>query len=168
VRDRTALRDLGVRTQLNHPPGVVCPFRQSGPVDFILYDISGIHEISVDFCGCRTEDGTPEGGVPLEHQTQLLRACWWPATVHSPKTCVTFSVLRQFQALNCLGKLSAYDFLRGLEKCTNHNGLNKPPVSIIIVVRGAPLGADGMDPGPPEAVHAYRAAVARGQANEAV
>ncbi|KAF8135294.1 hypothetical protein K438DRAFT_1997396 [Mycena galopus ATCC 62051] len=127
VHDRTALRDLSVRTQLNHPPGVVCPFRQSGPVDFVLYDISGIHEISVDFCGCRTEDGTPEGGAPLEHQMQLLRACWWPATVHSPKTCATFSVLRQFQALNCLGKLSAYDFLRGLEKCTNHNGLNKPP-----------------------------------------
>ncbi|KAF8164506.1 hypothetical protein K438DRAFT_1775479 [Mycena galopus ATCC 62051] len=73
------------------------------------------------------EDGTVEGGAPLEHRTQLLRACWWPATVHSPKTCATFFVLRQFQALNCLGKLSAYDFLRGLEKCTNHDGLDRPP-----------------------------------------
>jgi hypothetical protein len=31
--------------------------------------------------------------------------------------------------LNCLGKLSAYAFLRGLEKCTINNGLDKPPVS---------------------------------------
>ncbi|KAF8179820.1 hypothetical protein K438DRAFT_1768842 [Mycena galopus ATCC 62051] len=31
------------------------------------------------------------------------------------------------QMLNCLGKLTAYDFLRGLEMCTNHNGLDKPP-----------------------------------------
>ncbi|KAF8194490.1 hypothetical protein K438DRAFT_1761399 [Mycena galopus ATCC 62051] len=28
---------------------------------------------------------------------------------------------------NCLGKLSAYDFLRGLQKCTNHDGLDWPP-----------------------------------------
>ncbi|KAJ7794073.1 hypothetical protein B0H14DRAFT_3497397 [Mycena olivaceomarginata] len=127
VRKRTALKDLGLRIQLNHPPGLVCPFRRPGPSDFVLYDLSGVHEISVDFCGCRTNDGTEEGGAPLEHRTQLLRACWWPATTHSPKTCATFSVLRLFQLLNCMGKLSAYDFLRGLEMCTNHDGLDKPP-----------------------------------------
>jgi hypothetical protein len=133
VRKRTALKDLGLRVQLNHPPGVVCPFGRPEPGDFVLYNLSGVHEISVDFCGCRTNDGSEGGGLPLEHRTQLLRACWWPATIHSPKTCATFSVLRLFQLLNCMGKLSAYDFLRGLEMCTNHDGLDKPPVSRVLL-----------------------------------
>ncbi|KAJ7248186.1 hypothetical protein B0H12DRAFT_1203131 [Mycena haematopus] len=127
VRSRTGLRDLGLRVQLGHPPGVICPYGHAGPSDFVLYDVSGVHEVAVDFCGCRTDDGTVVGGSPLEHRTQLLRACWWPATVAAPKTCATFAVLRLFNMLNCLGKLSAYDFLRGLEKCTNHDGLDKPP-----------------------------------------
>ncbi|KAJ6484517.1 hypothetical protein C8R47DRAFT_1073122 [Mycena vitilis] len=71
VRRPNWLKTLGLRMQLGHPPGVVCPGRQAAPVDFVLYDITGV--------------------------------------------------------LNCLGKLSAYDFLRGLEKLTNNDGLNKPP-----------------------------------------
>jgi hypothetical protein len=67
----------------------------------------------------------------MEPRIQLLRACWWPATVIAPNTCATFQVLRLFQIINCLGKLSAYDFLRGLEMCTNHDGLDKPPVSTL-------------------------------------
>ncbi|KAJ7818600.1 hypothetical protein B0H14DRAFT_2601175 [Mycena olivaceomarginata] len=126
-RDRNSLKSLGLRVQLLHPPGVVCTSRRAGPNDFILYDLSGVHEVAVDFCGCRTDDGTPEGGEPVERRIQLLRACWWPATIDAPKTCATFSVLKLFQVLNCLGKLSAYDFLRGLEKCTINNGLDKPP-----------------------------------------
>ncbi|KAJ7300377.1 hypothetical protein DFH08DRAFT_725398 [Mycena albidolilacea] len=126
-RKRTGLKDLGLRVQLNHPPGVVCAFRRAGPGDFVLYDLTGVHEIAMDYCGCRPADGTPEGGEPMEERTQLLRSCWWPATLENPKTCATFGVLRLFHVLNCLGKLSAYDFLRGLEKCTNHDGLNRPP-----------------------------------------
>ncbi|KAJ7285548.1 hypothetical protein C8J57DRAFT_1215958 [Mycena rebaudengoi] len=34
--------------------------------------------------------------------------------------------LRFFQLVNCSGKLSAYDFIRGLEMCTNHDGLDPP------------------------------------------
>ncbi|KAJ7712102.1 hypothetical protein B0H16DRAFT_1667635 [Mycena metata] len=122
VRKRTWLRDLGLRVQLGHPPGSICPYGQAAPKDFVLFDVSGIHEVAVDFCGCR-----PGGGPPVEHRIQLLRACWWPATVKEPTTCATFAVLRLFQIINCLGKLSAYDFLRGLELCTNHDGLDKPP-----------------------------------------
>ncbi|KAJ7437713.1 hypothetical protein FB451DRAFT_1416695 [Mycena latifolia] len=107
--------------ELGHPVGQVCPFKHSVANDFVLYDLSGVHEIAVDYCGCRTADEGP----PLAERTQLLRACWWPATVRNPNTCASFAVLRFFQILNCLGKLSAYDFLRGLEMCTNHDGLDK-------------------------------------------
>ncbi|KAJ7720209.1 hypothetical protein DFH07DRAFT_972678 [Mycena maculata] len=57
----------------------------------------------------------------------MLRTCWWPGTVRAPNTCATFALCQLFQKINCLGKLSAYDFLQGLEQCTNHDGLNKPP-----------------------------------------
>ncbi|KAK6974865.1 CxC2 domain-containing protein [Favolaschia claudopus] len=124
---RTTLKALGLRMQLNHRVGVVCPYKRPAFKDFVLYDLSGVHEVSVDYCGCRTDDGSAEGGEPLPARTQLLRACWWPATIAEPRSCATFSLLRLFQVLNCLGKLSAYDFLRGLEKCTAHNGLDKPP-----------------------------------------
>ncbi|KAJ7920718.1 hypothetical protein B0H13DRAFT_1605173 [Mycena leptocephala] len=122
VRKRTWLKELGLRVQLNHPPGVVCPYRFSAAKDFVLYDTSGVHEVTVDYCGCS------QGEEPrLEPRVQLLRAGWWPATTIMPTTCATVALLKLFQIMNCLGKLSAYDFLRGLEMCTNHDGLDKPP-----------------------------------------
>ncbi|KAJ7860607.1 hypothetical protein B0H14DRAFT_3084801 [Mycena olivaceomarginata] len=119
------LQELGLHVQLGHPPGVICPYRQAAAHDFVLYDLTGVHEMNVDFCGC-PKDAQPDS-PPEERRTQLLRACWWPATITVPNTCATFRALRHFQIINCLGKLSAYDFLRGLEMCTNHDGLDKPP-----------------------------------------
>ncbi|KAJ7154944.1 hypothetical protein C8R43DRAFT_1126328 [Mycena crocata] len=121
-KKRNWLQELGLRIQLNHPPGVVCPYRRAAPKDFVLYDFSGVHEINVDFCGCLEPDGER-----LPDRQQFMRACWWPATVRAPNTCATWALCKFFQILNCLGKLSAYDFLRGLERCTNNDGLDKPP-----------------------------------------
>ncbi|KAK6974082.1 CxC2 domain-containing protein [Favolaschia claudopus] len=121
-RKRNWLKILNLRVQLGHPPGVICPFRQPAAVDFVLYDLSGVHEVNVDFCGCRQDEAEPD-----ERRVQLMRAGWWPATTAVPNTCATFSVVKQFQTLNCLGKLSAFDFVRGLEKCTEHDGLDPPP-----------------------------------------
>ncbi|KAJ7925440.1 hypothetical protein B0H13DRAFT_1600492 [Mycena leptocephala] len=117
-RTRTGLRDLGLRIQLGHPPGVVCPSRKPAANDFVLYSLTGVHELTVDFCGC---PGWPE------RRMQLMRICWWPATIKEPNTCASYALLKLFQILNCLGKLSAYDFVRGLEMTTNHDGLDRPP-----------------------------------------
>ncbi|KAJ6454053.1 hypothetical protein C8R47DRAFT_997428 [Mycena vitilis] len=117
-RSRMGLRSLGQRVQLGHPPGVVCPKRKPADVDFVLYDVTGVHKLAVDFYGCLPA---------VERRVQLMRACWWPAMILKPNTCVTFACLKLFQILNCLGKLSAYDFLRVLEMITNHDGLDKPP-----------------------------------------
>ncbi|KAJ6470096.1 hypothetical protein C8R47DRAFT_989021, partial [Mycena vitilis] len=114
VRTPTALRDLGLVIQLEHPAGVICPLGKAAAKDFVLYDTTGVHEIGVNFCGCI--------GAP-ERRMQLIRVSWWPATVLSPNTCATFSALRLFQALNCGGKLSAFDFLKGLELITSNDGL---------------------------------------------
>ncbi|KAJ7758475.1 hypothetical protein DFH07DRAFT_867982 [Mycena maculata] len=113
-----SLRDLGLRIQMGHPPGVICHARKPAPADFVLYDLTGVHEVNVDFCGCFPR---------VERRIQLMNMGWWPATVAVPNTCATFAVLKLLQILNCLGKLSAYDFLRGLERLTNNDGLSKPP-----------------------------------------
>ncbi|KAF7349498.1 CxC2 domain-containing protein [Mycena sanguinolenta] len=106
LRKRNWLQLLGLRVQLGHPPGVICPYRQPAAHDFVLYDLTGVHELNVDFCGCRT--GLNNEDPPIERR-------------------IHFAVLRLFHKLNCLGKVSAYDFLRGLEMTTNHDGLDKPP-----------------------------------------
>ncbi|KAF7361599.1 CxC2 domain-containing protein [Mycena sanguinolenta] len=120
LRKRNWLQLLGLRVQLGHPPA-------SCATIFVLYDLTGVHELNVDFCGCRT--GLNNEDPPIERRIQLLRACWWPATITAPNTCASFAVLRLFHKLNCLGKVSAYDFLRGLEMTTNHGGLDKPPAA---------------------------------------
>jgi hypothetical protein len=99
---------------------VVCPHKKPAAADFVLYDFTGVHELAVDFCGC----ARPR----IERRTQLLRAGWWPATVLEPNTCATFAVLKHFQILNCLGKLTPYAFVQALERTTNHDGLDRVPV----------------------------------------
>ncbi|KAF7333061.1 hypothetical protein MVEN_02370700 [Mycena venus] len=50
VRDRKWLQKQGLRVQLGHPPGIVCPSREAVPHDFVLYDVTRVHEINVDYC----------------------------------------------------------------------------------------------------------------------
>ncbi|KAJ7928681.1 hypothetical protein B0H13DRAFT_1597258, partial [Mycena leptocephala] len=116
---RTSLANLGLIIQLGHPPGFSCDTAHAGHSVFVLIDLSGIHEIKVRFCSCNAQ---------IKHWQQLMRASWWPATVLDPSTCATFAVIRLFQIMNCLGKISAHDFMRSLELLTNNDGLN-PPVN---------------------------------------
>ncbi|KAF8493891.1 hypothetical protein F5888DRAFT_1617493, partial [Russula emetica] len=47
------LQSLGLRVQLGHG-GAPCPLPSAGPENFCIFDTSGVHYISVDFCDCRT------------------------------------------------------------------------------------------------------------------
>ncbi|KAJ7507619.1 hypothetical protein B0H11DRAFT_1902704 [Mycena galericulata] len=113
---RRALKDLGLRVQLGHPPGQGCAFRWGAHDDFTVIHTNGIHNVKLDYCGC---------GKALEERDQLLDACWWPATPKEPGTCCTFMALRQFQTLNTTGKVSGYDYYRTLEALTDNTGLQK-------------------------------------------
>ncbi|KAJ6488781.1 hypothetical protein C8R45DRAFT_826688 [Mycena sanguinolenta] len=105
-----SLKDLGLVIQLGHPPGYSCPAPIKSHTNFVVIDVTGIHHVNVNFCHC---DGT------IEHRQQLMRVSWWPATARDPRTCATFGVVRLFQIMNCLGKISAHDFLTtmGLAPC---------------------------------------------------
>ncbi|KAF8208998.1 hypothetical protein K438DRAFT_1573084 [Mycena galopus ATCC 62051] len=116
--ERHSLYELGLVIQLGHPHGYSCPTPHAAHKDFVVIDITGIHNVRVQFCEC---DGR------VKHRQQLMRVHWWPATVKDPQTCTTFAVVRLFQIMNCLGKVPAYDFMRSLELLTNNDGLTPPP-----------------------------------------
>ncbi|KAJ7859269.1 hypothetical protein B0H13DRAFT_2356157 [Mycena leptocephala] len=97
--ERQSLASLGLVIQLGHPSGFSCPTATAGHKNFALIDVTG-----------------------------LMRARWWPATVTNPQTCATFAVVRLFQIMNCLGKVSAHDFMRSLELLTNNDGLHPVPI----------------------------------------
>ncbi|KAJ7127333.1 hypothetical protein C8R43DRAFT_1134828 [Mycena crocata] len=112
------LNDLTIeaRIQLGHAPGSFCPRASPAHRDFVIIDILGIHVVKLSFCGC---DST------VEHRQQLMRACLWPATSLNPQTAATFNVIRLFETQNCLGKISAYNFVRSLEMLTNNDGMER-------------------------------------------
>ncbi|KAJ7831227.1 hypothetical protein B0H14DRAFT_1185218, partial [Mycena olivaceomarginata] len=115
---RVSLKSLGLVVQLGHTPGSSCTSMRRGKYKFTLIDVTGIHNVAVQFCECDAR---------IAHRQQLMRVCWWPATAVDPSTCATFNVVRLFQNMNCLGKISAYHFLRSLELLTNADGLHPPP-----------------------------------------
>ncbi|KAF7296779.1 CxC2 domain-containing protein [Mycena indigotica] len=116
---RISLKTLGPRVQLGHPPSQSCARPIAAHDSFILIHISGIHELSVDFCGChKAED---------PYYVQLLRAGWYPATSESPRTCASFSALDSFHTLTLAGKITPYDFYQALEHLSNGAGLDSTP-----------------------------------------
>jgi hypothetical protein len=93
--------------------------RVSAEDDFVVIDGNGIHEISLDFCGCETAQS---------HVKQLLRTRLFPATVRDPHTAATFGVLEQFHLLSLESKASAYEFYHALRRRSDNAGLFEPKV----------------------------------------
>lgn len=118
------LKNIGLRIQLGHPRGDPClnP-RPSTDDDFVIIDTTGIHEIALDFCDCQAE-GTKRPDL------QLLRASLYPSTSINPNTAATFTVLKHFQMLTFEGKLSAFAFIRTLERLTNNTTNTVQRVSV--------------------------------------
>ncbi|KAJ7119307.1 hypothetical protein C8R43DRAFT_1090958 [Mycena crocata] len=115
---------LGLVMQLGHTPGSACTAMRPARKKFTVIDVTGLHTITLQFCCC--DDS-------IKPWQQLMRVGWWPATVRDPSTCTTFGVIRLFQNMNCLGKISGYHFLRALELLTNADGLHPPPVRCLTV-----------------------------------
>jgi hypothetical protein len=55
-----------------------------------------------------------------------MRAQWFPGTHSRPKTACTFQMLEQFQMLTLCGKITVFDYYKGLEKLTNNTGQKIP------------------------------------------
>lgn len=113
--------------QLNHPHNQPClnPIAATNN-DFIVIDNHGIHEISLDFCGCEAE---------CDKTIQLLRHRMFPATVSNPKTAATFNCLERYH-LECLeGKVTAFEFYHSLVRGTDNTGVTVPKVQLCNTTR---------------------------------
>ncbi|KAI0057336.1 hypothetical protein BV25DRAFT_1812584, partial [Artomyces pyxidatus] len=113
--EASSLQAINFVVQLGHDgEPCACPRWMEQPLTVV--DISGIHKVSYNLCGC----ATTEGAQPF---VQLLRMEWWPATITRPRTVITFSTLRLFHALTLQGKVNGYDFYKGLVRITDGAGL---------------------------------------------
>ena len=88
--------------------------------NFVVIDSDGLHTVALDYCGCAAAVGKVE---------QLLRFCLFPATTSNPHTAATFRVLETFQMLSFMSRVSAFEFLRALERRTDNTGTIPVPVS---------------------------------------
>ena len=86
--------------------------------DFVVIDINAIHRVSLAFCNC--EDAQ-------QRYIQLLRGGLYPATVLEPKTAATLHVLKHFQMLSFMSKVSAFEFYYSIGRQTDNTGSNPPP-----------------------------------------
>ncbi|KAJ3965399.1 hypothetical protein EV361DRAFT_810748, partial [Lentinula raphanica] len=89
----TSLQDLGLRIQLGHADGSICPNPSPGPSDFVVIHTNKIHRVSIDFCHCPLSVMRPQW-------EQLMLNEWLPATTDRPRTACTFRALEQFHMLS--------------------------------------------------------------------
>ncbi|KAF7305709.1 CxC2 domain-containing protein [Mycena chlorophos] len=87
---------------------------------FTQFSAGGIHQVAVDYCGCRS------GEFPEPHFSQLLRAGFYPSTTGSPRTCITIECLERVHGVLLSGKITPYHFYQALETLTDATGV-KPP-----------------------------------------
>ena len=103
--EKDSLQNLGLRYQLGHS-SAPCPCPYPGPANFIVFDPSGPHNVSINYCQC--------GEEPLPFWTQLLREGWFPATQSRPQTVFSFDCLETFHELTLQGKTNLYDYYNTL------------------------------------------------------
>lgn len=68
---RTTLAGLGMIIHLGHEDS--CPVPEPLKDAFVVFDMNGIHNLQLEYCGCSK-------GMHLERYQQLLRQRWYPAT----------------------------------------------------------------------------------------
>lgn len=92
---------------------------------FVVIDINGIHQVSLDYCSCT---------VALGHVDQILQAHWYLATTINPKCAATFNVLEYFQLLMFKSKASIFQYYHSLEWRTDNTGVVKVLVHVFLVI----------------------------------
>ena len=110
--EKAPLSTLGLRIQLGHDGGR-CSMPVPASSNFLVFDVSSVHQVNVDFCGCGPT-------YELDKHVQLLRKHWFPATTARPQTVFTFECLDTFHELTLQGKTTLYDFYHVLLRKTDN------------------------------------------------
>lgn len=114
---------LGLRIQLGHD-GDRCSSPSPAASNFLVFDLTGVHQVNADFCGCQPT-------YELKKRVQLLRKRWFPATTNRPQTVFTFECLETFHELTLQGKTTLYDFYHVLLRKTDNANVQPSIVSIV-------------------------------------
>ena len=114
-----------MRVQLGHPLGMRCPSAIPSTDDsFVVLDLTGLHEIAVDFCGCKR---APPWDV------QLVRRRWFPGptsdSTREPRTAATFRLLKHVHLISDQSLPSMSNYYEALVRLTDNTGVSVPPVS---------------------------------------
>lgn len=124
----TTLKSIGLRIQLGHPSHSHCPAdekaRRSRNDDFVVLDITGIHEVGLDFCDCETK---------RPRHIQLLRSQLFPGTGANPRSAVTFRALKFFQILSFESKGSHEEFYNTIVSITGNVDTKAARVSALLL-----------------------------------
>jgi len=116
--EKAPLSTLGLRIQLGHEGGH-CSMPVPALSNFLIFDMSSVHQVNVDFCGCGPT-------YELDKHIQLLRKHWFPATT----AIFTFECLDTFHELTLQGKTMLYNFYHVL-LCKTDN-MNMHPSIVCI------------------------------------
>jgi len=87
--DDSTLTSAGLVFQLGHTIGDACPHPTSLQ-NLMVFDLSGAHRLVVRYCDCDR---------PPPKRIQLLRSCWFLATIERPSTAFAFDILDFFHKL---------------------------------------------------------------------
>ncbi|EDR02658.1 uncharacterized protein LACBIDRAFT_308173 [Laccaria bicolor S238N-H82] len=115
--EKVSLQSLGLYYQLGHS-GVPCPCPQPGPKNFLIFDVSSPHYVTINYCHCQDE--------PSSNWVQLLRESWFPATLQRLQTIFTFRCLETFHKLTLQGKTNLYDYYHTLLRLSDNANLSAP------------------------------------------
>lgn len=104
----------------------MCPESAFGD-DFVVLDLSGIHEVALNFCGCETAQ---------PRHIQLLRFRLFPATGVAPKTASTFRLMEYYHLLHNQTKASGFEFYNTLARRGDNTGTVQLKVSQVCLHKG--------------------------------
>jgi hypothetical protein len=119
---RQTFSTLGSVLHLGHR-GDACPLRQMDvtPSKLVIVHTNGVHTIRLHYCECSIAD---------KHWVQLFRHQLFPASMKSPETAFSFSVLKLCHMFALCVQSSAYSMAQALRRLTNdplvHQVLVKP------------------------------------------
>ncbi len=114
---------MGLIVNLGHG-AQACPSPQGNTREMQVIDTNGIFTTKVRFCGCSLSRG-----ANAEQYIQLLRARWFPCTISTPSSAVTFRCLDAVCRLNNQGKLTGYDYYQSLMHAADSAELDPPKAS---------------------------------------
>lgn len=126
--EQTTLAELGFVLRLGHY-GHICPALTTSEVErkisrVTVVDSNGLQDVRVQYCDCTH----PEAFTTTSRPLQLWSSGLWPSTYERTRTAFSHQSLRYFHHLTMQSKVSAYDYIKTLERLTDNRFVSEVKV----------------------------------------